>query len=56
MKKKLFVIETHDGADKSFQIYGADIDLIIDYDDVNHDQVDKMSRKLVRILNEHWED
>jgi hypothetical protein len=28
----------------------------VDYDDVNHDDVDKDVRKLVKILNEHWND
>lgn len=26
----------------------------IDYDDVDHPQVEKDARKLVKILNEHW--
>lgn len=28
----------------------------IDYDDVDHKEVDKDVRKLVKILNEHWND
>lgn len=55
MPKKLFKIEPHTTIDKRFNIVNDEITLIVDYDDVNHKEVDKAARKLVKILNEHWD-
>jgi len=52
--KKPFWIEKHTTVDKSFMIFGPDIDLKVDYDDVNHKEVDKAARRIVTILNENW--
>ncbi len=54
MSKRLFRIEPHDSADKEFRINGPDFDLIMDYDDVDHDFHDKMAENVVYILNEYW--
>lgn len=35
---------------------GVETDIIIDYDDVNHDQVDEDIEKIARILSDHWDD
>lgn len=52
---KPFKIEPHTTIDKRFRIMGPEIDLLVDYDDVDHKEVDRAARKLVKILNEHWE-
>jgi hypothetical protein len=33
-----------------------DASIEIDYDDVNHQRVDKDIKQLVQILNEHWKE
>ena len=53
--KRIFVVGKHTTVDKEFVIEGP-IELIVDYDDVNHKEVDQLSRKVVQILNEHWEE
>jgi len=55
MAKKRFKIEPHDHADKEFAIVGECITLLVDYDDVDHDEVDKEARRIVRALNEYDE-
>jgi hypothetical protein len=50
MSKK-FKIEPHTGIDKSFLIYNEDISLAVDYDDVDHETVDKEARRIVKLLN-----
>lgn len=35
-------------------IIGKHLKLSIDYDDVDHDKVDKAIKKLLKILNENW--
>lgn len=52
---KIFAIQIHDGSDKSFLIFGP-IDLEVDYDDVDHKEQDLLSKKVVKILNKHWND
>lgn len=63
MKKQLWIIEPHTSADKSFDIippgvisenfkYSGFI-MTVDYDDVDHDNVDKMAEKIVSILNDN---
>lgn len=55
MKKKIWKIEKHSMVDKSFKIYGpGDFTMIIDFDDVNHKEVNKITRKIVKILNRFW--
>lgn len=51
-----FQIESHDGADKSFAIMGPDgFNMIIDYDDVDHELQDRMAQKVTRLLNTFWD-
>lgn len=57
--KVLFVAENHDHADKFFDITGPSsfeggLTLRVDYDDVDHDRVDREVEKLLKILNRHW--
>ena len=51
---KPFKIKKHSTIDKSFKILGPDIDFIVDYDDVDHREVDRLVRRAVHILNENW--
>lgn len=44
--------EPYDGADKQIVIYGPGTLLVyVDYDDVDHDEVDAMMPKIVEALN-----
>lgn len=53
--KPVWSIQPHDSVDKHFEIYGPlDLVLKVDYDDVNHDQVDADTELLVAFLNEQW--
>ena len=50
-------VEPHTTVDKNFQIIlGNDAGLIlsVDYDDVDHETVDKMVDKLVSLIKTHW--
>ena len=61
MRQKKFSIQRHSTIDKSFEInlpyylemWGLNIK--IDFDDVNHTKVNKMTRKIVKILNDNLE-
>ena len=56
---KPFRIEEHKNYDKFFHILGPEEDDIlirINNDDVDEEEVRKISEKIVRILNEHWDD
>lgn len=51
-----FRIEEHSTLDKSFEILAPDhmeITLIIDYDDVDHDDVNLQTEAIVDILNNY---
>ena len=51
-----FTIQPHSTIDKSFDIYGPqDLLLMVDFDDVDHETVEKLTKRMVDILNEHWE-
>lgn len=55
MAQKEFQIEEHDGADKSFRIIPPNkwnINLIVDYDDVDHDKIDAEAAKIINLLNQ----
>jgi hypothetical protein len=54
-KKKLWYVEEHSPADKSFMIYGETA-LEVDYDDVDHEEQDRIASKIAAILNDHWHD
>jgi len=48
-------LEERTGADKSFSLSIDDILFAqIDYDDVNHPEVDAATRHLEEIIKEHW--
>lgn len=51
---KPFKIEKHTTVDKSFRIIGPDIDLIVDFDDVDHAEINRLARRVTHILNENW--
>jgi hypothetical protein len=53
---KPFTISVHDPNDKWIFVQGPDLNIRIDYDDVPQRLVRKSLRKMVSILNEHWED
>lgn len=54
MKNKLeFTMEGGKG-DKEITIYGKNLRILVDYDDVNHPKVDKDVKKMLDILNKHW--
>lgn len=52
---KPFSIQPHTTVDKSFTIEGPEIRLVVDYDDVYHVLVDREAKKIVKILNAHWD-
>jgi hypothetical protein len=50
-------VEPHTQIDKSFVIElgkYAELRLAVDYDDVDHATVDKMVKRLVSVIKEHW--
>jgi len=55
---RYFGILKHDSSDKEFGILTPDDEwrVRVDYDDVNHPVVDKLTRRMVTILNDHWND
>lgn len=52
--KEYFTIEVHSTIDKFFNIYGPEITLKVDFDDVDHAMVEKQTKRIVKILNESW--
>jgi hypothetical protein len=54
MKDK-FSIEDHNSWDKSYGIVADEIYLSVDYDDVNHPEVDAAAKTIVEILNKFWD-
>lgn len=56
--KKRFEIEPHTTIDKNFKIQDnlGDLVLYVDYDDVNHRYVDRATKALVKLMNEHQEE
>ncbi len=55
MSNRPFNIEPHTTIDKRFEITSTeDIRIIVDYDDVNHPEVDKIAKRIVAILNDNW--
>jgi len=52
-----FTVPEYNGSWKRIPVIGPiSDDLYFDYDDVNHDEVDKNIQKILKILNEHWDD
>lgn len=60
--KTNFKIEPYQEWDKSIIVcetnkeHGRGLALSIDYDDVYHPTIKKKINKLVKLLNEHWDD
>ena len=62
MKNKKFSMQGHSTCDKSFELnlphylemWGLNIK--IDFDDVNHTKVNKMTKKIVKVLNDNIEE
>ena len=52
--KRQFTIQRHDHADKEFAISGPGIVLLVDYDDVDHRQVDEMALGALMRSAWHW--
>lgn len=53
----IFTIAPHSSADKRFEISGPDELLLeVDYDDVFHEDVDRLAERMVEVLNAHWEE
>jgi len=51
-----FVLHKHTRIDKSLDISGPDgLNLKVDFDDVNPTTVLKTTKKMVKILNDHWQ-
>jgi hypothetical protein len=55
VKKGKFVLETFATIDETIFIRGHDLTIGMDYDDVDHKVVAKGAKKIVRLLNKHWE-
>jgi predicted RND superfamily exporter protein len=56
MKKTEFEIDNHSGIDKDFGFGNEYIFMLVDYDDVNHKEVDIAITYIKDILNKHWND
>lgn len=57
MSKPLFEIDRYTSYDKKIPIQGpGDLRLLVDYDDVDQDEVRPAMEKMVAILNKHWND
>lgn len=55
MKMK-FIIEPHTTIDKSFSIRNSYIYMDVDYDDVNHAEVDVAADMVKNILEKYWDE
>lgn len=54
--KKPFTIIPYGPVDKWIELAGPELNIRVDYDDVQHSQVKKNMRKMIDILNAHWDD
>lgn len=51
-----FKVTPFTNLDKRVEIQGPDyLRILVDFDDVNHVEVRKQIKKMVTLLNEHWE-
>jgi hypothetical protein len=41
--------------DKWIEIVGPELNIRVDYDDVDHKAVERNTKKMIKILNENWE-
>jgi hypothetical protein len=52
-----FKVKPFTNIDKRVEITGPDyLQLFVDFDDVNHAEVRKQIKKMVALLNKHWDD
>jgi hypothetical protein len=55
IKRPKFQVQSHADWDKEIVVVGPnDLMISVDYDDVDHKQVEKDIRKMVEILNTYW--
>lgn len=52
----MFKISKHNKWDKFFFMSNSHIHMEIDYDDVNHAEVDAATDVVLEILNKHWDE
>ncbi len=53
---KTFKIYSFTNWDKDICVTSEELTLKVDYDDVDHKTVKKAMKKMVKILNKHWND
>jgi hypothetical protein len=51
-----FMIDDHSSFDKEFELYNHAISMQVDYDDVEHSEVDAAALYIQKLLNDHWND
>ena len=49
------VVDFDPGLDKWIDVVGPGLEFRVDYDDVAHKMVEKNVKKMLKILNENWE-
>ena len=54
--EQFYMEKINESCDKEIVIYGDDIKITIDYDDVNHRKVKREAKKILSILNTYWND
>jgi hypothetical protein len=54
--KNPFSMQPPTKVDKYFDIWGPDIHLKVDYDDVDQTTVLQQAKQIVKLLNEHWQE
>ena len=56
MDKTLFKITSFSPSfDKWIEVSGPELDIRVDYDDVDHKAVERNAKKMLKILNENWQ-
>ena len=56
-KQNRVYMEEHDGIDKRFEMhFPHDLCAYIDYDDVNHPEVDAASKVLKTVVEKYWDE
>lgn len=53
-KSDIFKIDQYEDGDKEIFVYGKNLRLNIDYDDVDHEKVRNDLHKMLTILNKYW--
>ena len=56
METEKFYIEEHNQSDKSFEFSNDHVSMQIDYDDVDHTEVDAAIQLIKTILDTHWDE